>query len=198
MNENKRILLQAGVKLAEAFCDANRVPMPAVEIVPSASWAFDVCAYYRPVRIFMCVERTAHMGTAGRQWSYPGYVTDRTPYGVIAHELGHHSDVCVSRRTGRAYAYWGDYSASVRADAGEPRLTSYCPNDAEWFAEMMRLFITNPDLLRLIRPRTFEIFANKFKPVESREWGEVLANAPLRTIDAAVQKIKAAKRGELA
>ena len=36
-------------------------------------------------------------------------------------------------------------------------LTSYCPNNAEWFAEMFRLSITNSQLLQQLRPRTYKL-----------------------------------------
>jgi hypothetical protein len=194
MSETKRQHLDAGLVLAHAFCAANELPTPPVQLVPSAEWRFGTCAYYRPVYIAMCIEKTAHVGTAGMQWSYPGYITDRTPYGVVAHEIGHHADVWAS--TKRA-AYWGDYSAKTRAAAREPRLTSYAPNDAEWFAEMFRLFLTNPDLLSILRPRTYELLRARWLPVVVGSWEQVLQSAPQRTRDMAARKVEAARRGQL-
>lgn len=206
MNEQKRLMLGAGVEHAARFCLANSLMLPTVEIVPSGEWYFDVCAFYRPTYIRVCIERTACIGSSGQQWSYPGYITDRTPYGVIAHEIGHHVDVTVSTVK---RCYWGDFSESVRLEAREPRLTSYCPNDAEWFAEMMRLFITNPDLLRLIRPRTFRILRDRFAPITDAvasaavnehgltPWDHVLHDAPYRTRIMAARKVEAASKGQL-
>lgn len=175
-----------GQALVERFCRANAMVVPRTVLVSRADWRFpSTCAYYREDVITICVDRCSSIGTAGRQWSYPGHVTDRTPYGVMAHELGHHVDRVRSEAKG---AYGGDFSERMRAASGEPKLTSYCPNDWEWFAEMFRLFVTNPDLLRLVRPRTYELLRAHFEPVEERPWLRVLWDAPRRTIEAAAKK----------
>lgn len=187
MNESKLASCMRGIALAGEFCGLNRIPSPPVEIYPKEKWRFSsTCAYYRPQMIHIAPDRCAHVGRAGRAWSYPGYVTDRTPYGVVQHELGHHVDWLRSQDRG---AYGGDFSVAVRKASGEPKLTSYCPNDWEWFAEMFRLFVTNPDLLRAVRPRTYaELVGEGLKPVVDRPWREVLADAPQRTIDQAAKK----------
>lgn len=55
---------------------------------------------------------------------------------------------------------------------------------------MFRLFITNPDLLATLRPRTAAILSEQWEPVEYRQWDEVLAADPPRTLDAVANKIK--------
>lgn len=183
----KAELLRSGIDLAQAFCQANGLPMPTVQEAPADRWPFDVCAYYRADKITICPARCAGVGLAGRAWSYPGYVVDRTPYGVIQHELGHHVDLMRGTAKG---AYWSDYGAAVKTAAREEAITSYCPNDAEWFAEMFRLFVTNPDLLRKIRPRTHaRLLADGFVPVFQDTWEQRLAGAPDRTLRAAGNKI---------
>lgn len=122
-------------------------------------------------------------------WSFPGYVIDRTPYGVLQHEQGHAVDFLCGTGGG---AYFSDFSQTVRKLAGEERLTNYCPNDAEWFAEMFRLFVTNSDLLRRVRPRTFGLLRTYFRPVIDHDWRVVLRDAPDRTIEQALKKIAAA------
>ena len=87
---------------------------------------------------------------------------------------------------------FGDYSIKMRAEVDEPKLTNYCPNDAEWFAEMFRLFLTNPDLLRYLRPRTYAALRRDFEPPEKRSWATVLFQAPPRTLNAARKKVKLA------
>jgi hypothetical protein len=119
-------------------------------------------------------------------WSFPGYSVDRTPYGVIQHELGHHADYVKSEKRG---SYYGDFSINMRATVGEKPLTSYCPNDAEWFAEMFRLFVTNPDLLRLLRPDTHAAMREHFKPIFDGSWRERMTGAPERTIAAIERKL---------
>lgn len=187
MNLAKAKLLVSGLQLAAEFCHANRLAQPGVSVVDPAAWRFpSTCAYYRQDVITICPDRCAHIGTAGRAWSYPGYVIDRTPHGVVAHELGHHVDFTRSDAKG---AYGGDFSTAMRKATGEPKLTNYCPNDWEWFAEIFRLFVTNSDLLRAVRPRAHAAIVDAgYRPVVDRPWRDVLAGAPPRAIDMAGKK----------
>jgi hypothetical protein len=186
----KLALLDEGRKTMLAFCGINRIRVPAVMPVEAQQWNVSACAYYRLDVTRICLARCAAIGVAGPAWSYPGYTVDRTPYGVIQHELGHHVDVTRGERKG---AYWSEFSAAVRGQSGEARITSYCPNDAEWFAEMFRVFVTNPDLLRLVRPRTHRELRSIFQPVFDGTWRDRLTNAPARTIAAAAKQIEAAR-----
>lgn len=174
----KAELLDRGIKHAVRFCVANGLEIPAFEIV-NHDWPFGCCAYYRPGKVVVHPPHCAVVGLSGQAWSFPGWTVDRTPYGVVAHEIGHHADYSTATKT--RGKYFSNFSREVRAQSGEPKLTNYCENDAEWFAEIFRLFITNPDLLRIIRPKTFEILSLYFVPVETRSWREVLATAPERT-----------------
>lgn len=187
----KRQHLDAGIDLMHRFCAANDLEPPPVDLRPRAGWPFGVCAYYRPVRIVVCLEACAQIGTAGRSWSYPGYTVDRTPYGVIQHELGHHVDVMLSTQ---ARAYQGNFSIDLRKESGEAPISGYCPNDGEWFAELFRVFVTNPDLLRILRPKTFERLSDRFEPVVKDPWNVVLAKAPDRTLKACEKKVEEAMR----
>lgn len=186
---SKLEMFAGGVKLVRDFCDVNGLPQPRVVVVPKDEWRLaSTCAYYREDVITICLERCAHVGHGGPAWSYPGYIADRTPYGVMAHELGHHVDYHRSQDKG---AYGGDFSVAMRKASGEARLTSYCPNDWEWFAEMFRLYCTNPDLLRYVRPEThLQMVAEGLKPVERRFWWKVLEDAPERTRLQAKKKVE--------
>jgi hypothetical protein len=175
----KQEMLDAGAQLITRFCETNGLQVPEINVVPKEQWSFPRdCAYYRPTYIKICVEKTAHIGLAHRNWSYPGYRVDRTPYGVLAHEIGHHADVTRSVKRG---PYYGDYSRDLKAWSGESALTSYAPNPAEWFAEMFRLFVTNSQLLRLLRPKTYALLVKDFTPVVTDDWRVVLKDAPART-----------------
>lgn len=95
----------------------------------------------------------------------------------------------------RKGAYWSEYGAGIAASTREEALSGYCPNSAEWFAEMFRLFVTNPDLLSYIRPRTFSALARDgWKPAVDEDWQTVLANAPGRTYDACEKKVMLAAK----
>lgn len=188
-NYSRAALLKRGDYVMTAFCSRNDMPVPALRLVDSGDWIADVCAFYRDGVTHICISRCASIGRVGRQWSFPGYTVDRTPYGVLQHELGHHVDVQRSAKRGK---YFGDFSAALRGNSGEQPITTYCPNDAEWFAEMFRVFVTNPDLLRLLRPRTYRELRACFEPVFADAWRDRLRDAPARTIAAAEKKIEAA------
>lgn len=162
MSDVRQQLFEKGSALVARWCDANGMSTPKIIVSPNER-CFGTCAYYRNGTIKIWVELCARPGTAGRQWSWPGYSVDRTPYGVLCHELGHHAD------HGLSYG--------IRREADEKPLTSYAPNDAEWFAEMFRLFVTNPTLLKGLRPRTFRELHKRWVTVEHRSWRSVLKGA---------------------
>lgn len=183
---SKAELLDGGRRLVTQWCALNGVPEP-VTTVSDAPTRFGACAYYRDDTIFIHPPSCAGIGLAGRQWSFPGYVVDRTPYGVMAHELAHHVDRAHGARGGLYGSQWRHYT-------GEPPITTYCPNDNEWFAEIFRLFLTNPDLLGKVRPRVFGLLQARWpQPVEARQWEAVLTGAE-RQIQAAQGKIKEARK----
>lgn len=185
-------LFRCGLDHIRAFCAANALECPDVRLLDIAEWPFpQTCAYYRPHYIAICVERCAHPGYGGRAWSWPGYAVDRTPYGVLAHELGHAVDVHLSQTTDR---YRGDFSADLRRTSGAPALTGYASDDGEWFAEWFRLYVTNPDLVRALAPALWAQLQAPWRPVETRPWQEVLATAPERTRRAAENRIAVASR----
>jgi len=182
----KQALLESGRRLVKAFCELNRIRIPHIFVVPHGKWDVSQCAYYRDQEITICIEECAHVGRSFRAWSWPGYTVDRTPYGVLQHELGHHCDFERGELKG---LYWSEYSPTVRERSQEKPMTTYCPNNAEWFAEMFRVFVTNPDLLRLYRPKTYEILIKDgFKPIFKDDWRTRLKGAPQRTINAAARK----------
>lgn len=183
---DKQELLDAGKALASRFCAANGLELPEVRESKAAEWPFAACAYFRPTYIAICPPKCAFPGYAGRAWSWPGYVIDRTPYGVVQHELGHFVDWSLSGQKDR---YFGNYSKDLRKESGEDAITGYCPNDAEWFAEIFRLFVTNADLLKRLRPKAYKRLCQDVKPTITKPWQEVLAGAPPRTIEMAKKKI---------
>jgi len=192
MGMSKALLTMAGQDLIEEFCQINNMSCPSIEKTHIDDWRFGVCAYYRYHTIHVCPAKCANIGFAARAWSFPGYVIDRTPYGVLAHELGHAIDFGLGKTQDR---YHSEFSVGLRAKSGERKLTGYCPNDAEWFAEMFRLFVTNPDLLNHLRPKTYYLIrSHDLKPVENRPWYKVLKEAPERTINQAAKKIEGKSR----
>jgi hypothetical protein len=120
------------------------------------------------------------------QWTWPGYTADLSVYGVLTHEFGHFvHDLANWHTVGRAWR-------NVVANSGEKITTSYgATNTGEDFAESFKLFLTNPDLLRVLFPVRHNFLAEimELKPVEQRTWSEVLANSQ-RHIDAVERKLR--------
>ena len=187
---------QVGSKAVRLFCVQNKLEVPEIEIHPGGAWGVRMCGYYRRMRIAVNPSMCAPpVPRNPRQWSYPGYVVDRTTYGVLAHELGHHVDLMMGDQEGLAVGkYYSLWSRHLQARSGEDAITTYCPNHAEWLAEMFRLFFTNPDLLKQLRPKTYDLLIDSFKPIETRCWEDVLWEAPERVQKAAMEKIRKANR----
>ncbi len=164
-----------------AFCKKNGMVIPSIEAIPASQWHVGACAFYRRNSIYICLEHCAHPAKPEqvRNWSWPGCVTDREPFGVICHELGHHIDLCLGKKRG---AYFSDFGENMMRDSGELPITSYAPNPAEWFAEMARLFITNAALLEKVRPKTYWLFRQAgLEPVSNDNWEvELGGNVPTR------------------
>ena len=140
------------------------------------------------------VPKCAAKGYGGRAWSWPGYVIDRTPFGVLQHELGHHVDA-LKFKDGEVF------SKTLHSFSQEPPLTGYLGTDKqaltfymEWFAENFRLFVTNPALCQTLRPKFFQgMLGQGFKPLVLGTWEERLQqlNATPRIVAQARKKISA-------
>lgn len=194
---NKQELAEDGEKMAYKMCALNDLEFPKFTIVACddrivklKAMGTATCGFYRR-RSYFCASpeivvswsHCAHIGSSGMAWSYPGYVIDRTPYGVIQHELGH---------------YWFDLQRMNGKDAvgemvavssSEEPITGYHPNPEEKCVEMFRLYVTNPNLLAQIRPNAYAWLRERIATVETRNWKEILSNAPERTIQQAEKKI---------
>jgi len=199
---NKFKLLEAGLKLILKFCKKNEIEAPYVWNVTKDNryYYVDSCGFYKnycnykkswkttprgPV-IAIMVGKCAHIGKSGACWSYPGYTVDRTPYGVLQHELGHYVGELLDSRTEPV-----EYRVLDSEACGiEEALTGYCPNTSEYFAEMFRLFVTNPNLLKVLRPLNYAAIRKRFQPVIKKCWRWVLEDAPERTIKATENKIR--------
>lgn len=158
---DKASLFTFGVEIATAFLDRNDIPLPdfrartlVTDRAPSGSYG---CGVYLPrfrvvmVNPYACA-KPAH-GTI-RQWSFPGYTPDRTPVGVVCHEVGHYVD--------HHFGYPSEKAEWHQAIKGS-KVSSYEPNPSESFAESMRLFITNPSLLEAIAIKRFAFLATKLR-----------------------------------
>lgn len=201
---DKRWLLDAGLTRLRLMCRLNGVPEPTVTVVRKAAWRVSACAYYRPdieanrkyrlpehgPWINICLEHCGRpcSDAVDRNWTWPGNTTDREPFGVVLHELGHHFDWHCSDGKGQ---YYGDVCVKIHKAASEAGLTSYADeNPAEFLAEAFRLFAANPALLKQIRPRTYALLRERWTPVGDEDaWRTPLGtNVPDRIIKALKNK----------
>lgn len=166
---SRQNLAWTGIALARNFLKANNLAIPAY-VLSEHKNRYGVCGYFESSRndtglVMVSVPMCAHRNP---KFSWPGFISDRTPLGVLAHETGHFVD-------------WqmGDVASRIRKATKERAITSYTPNDQEWFAEMFRLFITNPDLLKAIRPLTYREINTGLglDPVVHASYTEVLKGA---------------------
>src|ERR1700750_2447414 len=95
----KEDMYECGLLLLQMFCSKNiSVYVPEIESINKDNrfYHLNTCGYYRHFKlveennelvrkniptITIMVPKCAHKGTSGRQWSWPGYVIDRTPFG---------------------------------------------------------------------------------------------------------------------
>lgn len=186
---DKNSLYKMGINRVRTFCLINRLPIPEIgSVINEVDWPFSACAYYRPTYIRICLPACAHPATEGqvRNWNWPGSTTDREPYGVLCHELGHHADYEKSNKRGE---YFGDYGEGICRQSGEQPISGYHPNEAEWFAEMFRIFVTNHALLAHLRPRTHALLMQDWKPVSNPDWkAELGPDCPNRIVRSLVNK----------
>ena len=188
----KDVLFNLGRIHANKFCVQNKIPIPQIVAVPKSEWHFGTCAFYRWDRgVKICVEECSWLAgeSLSRNWNWPGATTDREPFGVIAHELGHHCDWLTGEKK---WEYGSEYSEQVMDKSGEAPITSYCPNPAEWFAEMFRLFVTNAYLLSKLRPKTFKLLVNDWTPITKQNWQQQLEEygykVPARILNNLIKK----------
>lgn len=121
--------------------------------------------------------------TPGFAWSFTGFKSDMTAPGIFSHEIGHHIHNClITLRDNTAFL-----KAIKKIKTNESPVSGYEPCSYESFAEMIRLFILNPNLLRLGRPIRWAFLTQglNFKPLHDVSWREILVHAHPKIIASA-------------
>lgn len=106
----------------------------------------------------------------------PGSFEDHTALGVLCHEVGHHVDYALNPK---AYSK-SKVSGFADLIECEAEISDEEFNIHESFAEAIRLFITNPDLLKRGRPARWELLTGQLglRPLHAKGWKAVLQKAP--------------------
>lgn len=116
----------------------------------------------------------------GSFWQAPGFAEDFTPYGTFCHEVGHHADYTLHPK---AYSAQNGFEDVVLHEEDVSRIEH---SVTEAFAEAIRLFIANPNLLREGRPERFEYLTKMgLKQLHDTPWRVVLSKAGKRVLSAA-------------
>ena len=186
---NRARLLELAVPLVQRFLRTNGLALPTLKPPSQGSMPphFVSCGMYDPrtasVHIWPYLCARPAVGVA-RAWSFPGFKTDRTPVGVLAHETGHHIDWMLDLTKPLASRDW--HTREMKREA----VSSYEPCAAEAVAETLRVFILNPDLLAAFAPTRYNYLRHVvgLKPSEKRDAFTVLSswNAKPSFIEAAV------------
>ena len=169
-------LIESAVVLKE-FCELNNIPKPHIAFFTSHK---NYCGYYDKKIKTLCIDPNACarevQNPAMRSWSHPHYFTDRTIYGVLHHEFGH---------------YLHEYLKFPKLPK-ERQITSYEPNAGERFAETIKLFLGNPNLLQEYDPgRYSKLLQLGLKPIHNKAWQQIMQDDGMsqRFIQRAKEKI---------
>lgn len=176
----KEELFNYGVKIINEFCELNNIKKPNIVLIDGNKRG--ACGYYtyRNKTIHICLKKCAREVTTptGWGWSHHGYFSDREPAGVVCHEFGHYLHHILTNNKMKLTA--------------KGRITSYEPNYYERFAETIKLFMLNPDLLKQYNPARYkEITSLGIVPVITTDWKTTLGkDINPKFIAAAENKIK--------
>jgi hypothetical protein len=162
------------VALGRAFIAAQDLIQPDMADSPrlKSTGLYTWRTLQDPGRVLVNVAVTATVvnhPTTMRQ-SRPGWRIDRTVYGVVQHEIGHHVWRYATRS---AHHKWRTVLRRIPKAA---RVSGYEPVPEEAFAETCRVFVLNPDLLKLALPGRYHCLTTTFGlvPTETRDWHDIL------------------------
>jgi len=167
---SKKELFQLGMTICKEFLTKNNLALATV-IAKAYGVEEENRGIYNPHSKMIYVNFTKckpPIKNSSYSWSYPGYKADITTMGVLAHETGHHVDNLTGIR---------------KLIPTTHPVSGYEPNKMEVVAETMRLFILNPDLLRLVSNARYDFLMERFTPVITQTWEEVLVDAPAKVIN---------------
>jgi hypothetical protein len=165
---------EATMKSASTFMSLNAIDPPLYinrcdGYAASNQSGVTIATYDRATRGIDVYCDCARPPSIDPKLTWPGWIEDFTVLGALCHELAHHvQNLRGWKRVGRIM-----YNSYMQ----ESPVSKYAKQSrSEDFAECLRLFITNPDLLRVICPMRHELFTEtlKYQPTEKRTWREIL------------------------
>jgi len=193
-NYDKFVAIRDAAHYVESFLDLNGiarvreyllVPDPSKKPPGKNPW-HDNGWYWNGV-LFVNINRARPpTKTPGFAWSFTGFKADMTAPGILAHETGHHIHFEINKRIDVKHQQVLINNLKLIAKHELP-VSGYEPNPYEVMAEMCRLFILNPNLLRVGRPIRYVFLTQvlKLQPSHDVPWRDVLRNAHPKIISAA-------------
>ena len=157
----KTELFNEGVRYVTEFCEVNNIEIPKIVVKDNKSYFPAPCGFYNPRNktIYVCIEKCSYeVNNPGFRWSHRHYFVDREPCGVVCHEFGHYLHHILTN--------------NKLTLPREKQISSYEPNKFERFAETIKLFMLNPDLLKVYDPKRYDALVNKLhlKPIIHTDW----------------------------
>lgn len=178
---------QRGVELCWAWMRAHGIELPGLIVTNDRGLVGknNYASYHNHRRreVAIDVGKCSFTKRIHGTHNHTGGIEDFTPEGVLCHEVGHHVDrVLGTRKRGKGKNKgWLSYSKEwMDLVNEEEEISKFEHNVLESFAEAFRLFITNPDLLRVGRLERYEFFVDKlgWRPIKPMTpWRVVLKGA---------------------
>ena len=171
---SKNDLRLYGEKTVTLFLKHNDIKRPPLYIkddLKSFGLFLNKTVYINLKKTRVCVK------VPGFSWSHTGYKADLTYPGVLAHEIGHYVDSI------KRCSYNITWRNIIKKESA---VSSYEPNPSEAFAEAMKLYILNPNLLKIGRPLRYKFMNDmNIQPLHDISWKIILQNAHPKLITAA-------------
>lgn len=183
-NTFRRVLFNSGINLINEFSLLNDIPKVTVKVQEDSGEGLKGYYYDNSSTLYILLENCSRINP---MYSFPGFTSNATAQGVVVHEYGHYL-------TSGKFKPFKESLKSVKKRINEPCITSYCSNTKEWFAEQLKLFITNPELLKLIRPNTYKEFCKYWKPLDKGTYMEVLSEFVDEIPDRILHRLEILKR----
>lgn len=176
----KAELFEKGLQRVTDICLLNKIAVPIIVQRRAPHYGF-----YSPRKKTICIgvkRCLPPVKTPGFSWSYPGYKADLTPIGVLCHEFGRYLYDVLSLESAR----WNRIVDEEHEVSGyESAFIGRGDRYNEGMAEAIKLFCTNPDLLRIGRPLRHKYIIERLQHPCIKPWTEVLGNAHPQILHAA-------------
>lgn len=177
----KEELFNEGIKYINEFCKLNNITKPT--ILQKSNLSCSGYYNYRNNIIYIDVKNCSNeVINPIRSWSHRHYFVDREPCGVLCHEFGHYLHKILTNNR--------------LILPKENPITNYEPDYYERFAETIKLFILNPDLLKNYAPERYDALIKLgIKPIISTNWKDTFGkNINPKFINACQNRINKSKK----